>query len=723
MALTLTSILAGPVLRRSEAGRVCIWIATDTDVTITGEIFGADTALSGTYTQIGKGETSSLRFGKAFFVTLVEIKPIARKGLPETETFPKGRLLAYDLVIRARDKPYAAGQRLPAFFSPIDDPKKGIAYPKLPLPTFYLSAGTTTNFLHGSCRKLRGEEGDALILADQVIAKNLGISVEDGSVAQIDKRPSALFLTGDQIYADDVAEPLVEPLLDIAKRLIGIDERLPRAGLDPLRRSSGRCGYWGNLVRSAFSMVPPPPRRGWDPPELNAPMRNHLVSFADFAGMYLLSLGPSQWPKQWPGESRCKYKDKDWRGDVFNLDRAKDALPAVRRALANIPTYMIFDDHEVTDDWNLTEAWRARVAKDPLARRVVANALAAYWLFQAWGDDPDSFKGLADEIVKSLTDEDRNGGAFEKTLLEHGSWAFLAPTEPPVLLIDSRTQRSFDPNPGDPPGASTKPPHLLGAEEARNVTALAKKALATSPRGMLIVVTATPVFGVAEFEGFQRYLSRTPKGAEEYDFEAWSANPAGYVAFLDAMSAAEPQSVIILSGDVHYSFATQFALKMRSGRAWLPGLQFTSSALKNAIVGSKRDKLGFAAWMNFPYQQLDIWRKPVHAGAASGVDDATLKLLRQSPVIVNAGFTRRVDIVEDPDLQLRLMLLKNRGGRDPMIRFDCGVGQLLVDGEAVQAIFHAADRVGSSKDAPLVVTLDLAAPPPSPPVASSPVPF
>ena len=30
--------------------------------------------------------------------------------------------------------------------------------------------------------------------------------------------------------------------------------------------------------------------------------------------------------------------------------------PKVARALANIPTYMMFDDHEVTDDWNTREA-------------------------------------------------------------------------------------------------------------------------------------------------------------------------------------------------------------------------------------------------------------------------------------------------------------------------------------------------------------------------------
>ena len=36
-------------------------------------------------------------------------------------------------------------------------------------------------------------------------------------------------------------------------------------------------------------------------------------------------------------------------------------VPIVRRILANVPTYMICDDHEITDDWNLTQEWRNRV--------------------------------------------------------------------------------------------------------------------------------------------------------------------------------------------------------------------------------------------------------------------------------------------------------------------------------------------------------------------------
>ena len=45
----------------------------------------------------------------------------------------------------------------------------------------------------------------------------------------------------------------------------------------------------------------------------------------------------------------------------IGLTSFHDGLAKVRRAMANIPTYMIFDDHDFTDDWNLNPMWYDRV--------------------------------------------------------------------------------------------------------------------------------------------------------------------------------------------------------------------------------------------------------------------------------------------------------------------------------------------------------------------------
>ena len=43
------------------------------------------------------------------------------------------------------------------------------------------------------------------------------------------------------------------------------------------------------------------------------------------------------------------------------IEQFRSSLVQVRRALANIPVYMTFDDHEVTDDWNMTQEFCEKV--------------------------------------------------------------------------------------------------------------------------------------------------------------------------------------------------------------------------------------------------------------------------------------------------------------------------------------------------------------------------
>ena len=48
-----------------------------------------------------------------------------------------------------------------------------------------------------------------------------------------------------------------------------------------------------------------------------------------------------------------------------DTEHFRDLVPRVARVLANIPTYMTFDDHEITDDWNISKKWINRVYSYP----------------------------------------------------------------------------------------------------------------------------------------------------------------------------------------------------------------------------------------------------------------------------------------------------------------------------------------------------------------------
>src|SRR4029079_4006259 len=91
----------------------------------------------------------------------------------------------------------------------------------------------------------------------------------------------------------------------------------------------------------------------------------------------------------------------------LELDRKRmrdleGGLAKVRRVLANIPTYMIFDDHDVTDDWNLNPLWLYLGRTTPLGVTIIRNAYITYALFQDWGNDPLKYENPLDDKNRLL---------------------------------------------------------------------------------------------------------------------------------------------------------------------------------------------------------------------------------------------------------------------------------------------------------------------------------
>ena len=261
--------------------------------------------------------------------------------------------------------------------------------------------------------------------------------------------------------------------------------------------------------------------------------RSHLLSFAEFAATYLLVWSEASWdatvpdvtvrpagvapsvPLSWTAElgpkavvelpplafppeipqdlfvPRAEQPDPE-ETDPAEIQRGRRkshrihraflaGLPKVRRAMANIPTYMILDDHDVTDDYFLNPLWRQRVIGSVLGRAIVRNGMLAYGLFQDWGNDPRRYDtgvnaefltaatgylpkgvptGPADAAVSRLDTlfghETFNGpntvdgtfSAVKPPLLWH--FGYEGPTFR-VAVLDNRTRRSYRSEIG-PPG-------------------------------------------------------------------------------------------------------------------------------------------------------------------------------------------------------------------------------------------------------------------------------
>lgn len=496
--MTAKDIFAGPIVRRAEPGRVVIWLATKK-------------AFDFVFSIREQGKTDWLAHdtkpeGIEVFpklhVYLATVKP--QKG----QKFPTNKLLEYSIAVKENDF-----ENEEYFAKIVKDDK--LAYPKFSLPTFFLqSPGQKLNALYVSCRKIHDKDAgadDAMAAGDDFIFNNADV---------LSVRPAVLCLTGDQIYADDVHDVAFDEMRTIATVLTkGVDETLP-VGLTAPGKGKRQDFLSKNAAFTSGSM------------------KNHLISLAEYAAMYGLAWSPHNW------SSSGSYPD-EVRGYV-------EGLPKVRRLLANTPTYMIFDDHEITDDWNLSVDWSNNVRGHYLGKRIIANGLYAYWLFQDWGNEPARYQKFLSDIKDLNANRTDKPGQLENFFWGWSDWEFVTPTLPFIYFLDTRTQR------GHSDGRHQKnsgPPAYLKKVEAWQRTALWLNAIAKSQGSSypVVIVAPGPVFGFETIDALQGKWGPRVVGPYPFDNESWAANMRHLLLFL---TLCYDYNVVILSGDVHFAYTS-----------------------------------------------------------------------------------------------------------------------------------------------------------------------
>src|SRR5262245_28031647 len=60
--------------------------------------------------------------------------------------------------------------------------------------------------------------------------------------------------------------------------------------------------------------------------------------------------------------------------------------PEIRWLFSTVPTAMIFDDHDVHDDWNISQAWLEEMREHGWWNCHILAALASYWVYQHLGN-------------------------------------------------------------------------------------------------------------------------------------------------------------------------------------------------------------------------------------------------------------------------------------------------------------------------------------------------
>lgn len=75
--------------------------------------------------------------------------------------------------------------------------------------------------------------------------------------------------------------------------------------------------------------------------------------------------------------------------------------PQIRWLMSTVPIAMIFDDHDVHDDWNTSRSWRADVKQTSWWAERIIGGLVSYWVYQHIGNlSPDEL--AADEVYQRV---------------------------------------------------------------------------------------------------------------------------------------------------------------------------------------------------------------------------------------------------------------------------------------------------------------------------------
>ncbi|MDA0161691.1 hypothetical protein OM076_15540 [Solirubrobacter ginsenosidimutans] len=587
-------VLAGPILRKVTPETATVWLAMREPGRVTLKVFDPSglRMLEGTRHTIALG-------------TKLHIVAVTATRQPPAAPLVENVVYRYDLAFAFDD---SQSMNLATATG-----NASLSYAPFDKPTFCLPPKDINQLrmIHSSCRMPHGNGKDALPLVGQLISQTAQTPLQ---------RPHQLLLMGDQIYADDVGAAMLIMLTDASDVLLGWKENLPvPERYEGLEQANKLPPYMRRELLKGAKFTSE---------DLDA----HLLVLGEYLCMYLFVWSPVLWDASTvplfadvvaavrkglgvehvppgvlpPGDDIEKH--------IKNLQSFAGGLTDVRRVLANIPSYMICDDHEVTDDWNMTLDICVGMYGNALGRRVIKNGIVAYSLCQHWGNVPEQFaeadaslpgttllslldKGNAatyetnaakiDPIVSVHTDvqikakgavfHDPNSLIFNYTIEGLGHQ---------VIVTDTRTWRSF------PRGGGEAPDLLSPDQFAAQIEQIQPK---TAGRALLVVISTNappvePIRSATRHDWIANHAAHFPDVHEAWDLPATAFDHLmkSVTERLTVVGNERKGPVMLLSGDVHIAFASRMLYKATRRFGEAAGAPPTTSVIAQLVASSLR---------------------------------------------------------------------------------------------------------------------------------------
>jgi hypothetical protein len=277
--------------------------------------------------------------------------------------------------------------------------------------------------------------------------------------------------------------------------------------------------------------------------------------------------------------------------------------PVMRWLLSTISTAMMFDDHDVIDDWNISESWVGDMRERGWWDDRITGALMSYWAYQHIGNLEPSYlheDEMYDRVCASddATEELRRFARRADREHEGARWSYCRDYGGVrVMVIDSRAGRLLQ------DGRRA----MVDDDEWEWICERL-----TGDCDHLVIGTTLPVFLGQALHFLEAWNEAVCDGAwgsaaawaserlrRAVDLEHWAAFGESFAKLCDRLrevGAGEhgrpPASITIVSGDVHHAYLTEVAFRREAGvqsHVW----QAVCSPFRNPLDAAERRSIRF----------------------------------------------------------------------------------------------------------------------------------
>ncbi|MBK5218755.1 MAG: alkaline phosphatase family protein [Thermoleophilia bacterium] len=365
-----------------------------------------------------------------------------------------------------------------------------------------------------------------------------------------------------------------------------------------------------------------------------------------------------------PGEEVTDYEEYSWLYDESWSE------PLIRWLFSTVSVSMLWDDHDISDDWNISHSWLEEIRqKSWWHRRATAGAMS-YWVYQHLGNL--SPRHLDENELYQAVRGNENATAPLREFAEHahlvGSgtrWSFCRDVgNTRTIFVDSRAGRLLEEDRRA----------IVDDEEWDWIVEHA-----SGDFDHLLIATTVPFLLSPGFHHLEAWSERVCDGAwggvaakaveklrRGVDFDHWASFGDSFAQLRDLIAEVgsgkrgkPPASIVVLSGDVHHAYLAEIGFQ--------PGTNVESAAYQ-AVCSPYRNPLDvkerrvIKAGFSRPFAALTR-----ALGRAAGAPDPGLRWrLTDGPFFDNQVATIRID-----GRQAQMKLDKTVPGEDNERRLDC----------------------------------------------------